>query len=49
MSAYDLWLEPPDEPDAQPETDNDFDDKLFSVGDYRSDEREIMLEQRYER
>lgn len=49
MNAYDLWLDPPDEPDDLPEADVDFEDEPFPVGDYRSDEREIMLEQRYER
>jgi hypothetical protein len=49
MSAYDLWLEPPDEPNDPPEADDDFADETYLVGDHRSDEREIMLEQRYER
>lgn len=47
MSAYDMWLDPPDddvepfeaEPDAAPDD--------FQIGNYRSDEREIMLERRY--
>ncbi|WP_158660280.1 hypothetical protein [Pseudomonas sp. NC02] len=48
MSAYDIWLDPPDEPDELIDADIDVDYEPEPVGDYRSDERQIMLEQRYD-
>ena len=48
MRAYDMWLEPPDEPDEPIDVDPDIDYEPEPVGDYRSDERQIMLERRYE-
>ncbi|UVE47586.1 hypothetical protein KS461_09965 [Pseudomonas chlororaphis] len=48
MSAYDLWLEPPDEPDEAPEADPEPENDYYPPGDYGSDDRQIMLERRYE-
>jgi len=51
MSAYDMWLDPP-ELDDEPEPDEDDaepDDYPFQAGDWRSDERDIQLERRYDR
>ncbi|MCE4056325.1 hypothetical protein [Pseudomonas sp. Au-Pse12] len=45
MSAYDMWLDPPDETDEPEEPENE----LVLLGDYGSDERQIMLERRYDR
>lgn len=50
MSAYDRWLDPPDlddEPDPE-EDDAEPDDYPFQAGDWRSDERDIQLERRYD-
>lgn len=49
MSAYDMWLDPPDEPDEPEEPDYEPENELVLLGDYGSDERQIMLERRYER
>ncbi|MBA6090059.1 hypothetical protein H4C81_14315 [Pseudomonas monteilii] len=49
MSAYDMWLDPP-ELDDEPESDDDDaepDAYPFQAGDWRSDERDILLENRY--
>lgn len=51
MSAYDMWLDPPDQ-DDEPQPDEDDaepDDYPFQAGDWRSDERDIQLERRYDR
>lgn len=50
MSACDRWLDPPDlddEPEPM-EDDAEPDDVLFEAGDWRSDERDILLERRYD-
>ncbi|TWC18146.1 hypothetical protein FBY06_11571 [Pseudomonas sp. SJZ085] len=49
MTAYDIWLEPPDEPDDPFEDDAEPNDYPFEAGDWRADERETLLEQSYER
>ncbi|MEX5343066.1 hypothetical protein [Pseudomonas sp. I2] len=50
MSAHDMWLDPPDlDDEPEPfEDDAEPDDYPFQAGDWRSDEREIMLERRYD-
>lgn len=49
MSAYDAWLDPPDElPDPFYLGDEEEDD-LEPVGDWRSDETELLRDKRYER
>ena len=50
MSAYDMWLDPPDL-DDEPQRDEDDaepDDYPFQAGDWRSDERDIQMERRYD-
>lgn len=46
MSAYDMWLDPSDDEPEPFEDDADPDDQ-FQAGDWRSDERETLLERRY--
>ncbi|MGH8381774.1 hypothetical protein [Pseudomonas sp.] len=48
MSAYDMWLDPPDDVPETLEDDAEPDDYPFEVGDWRSDERCMLLERRYE-
>ncbi|UJW20807.1 MULTISPECIES: hypothetical protein [Pseudomonas] len=50
MSAYDRWLDPPDlDDEPEPEEDDaETDEYPFEAGDWRSDERDILLERRYD-
>ena len=48
MTAHDMWLDPPDDEPEPCEFDYNVDPDDFPVGDYRSDERDIMLERRYD-
>jgi len=49
MSVYDRWLDPPDlEDEPEPEEDAEPEDYTFQAGDWRSDERCIQLERRYD-
>ncbi|MCE0931662.1 hypothetical protein [Pseudomonas monteilii] len=49
MSAYDRWLDPPDLDDESDPTEEDAepDGYPFQAGDWRSDERDLLLERRY--
>lgn len=48
MSAYDAWLDPPDELPARfVQCDDDYDD-LEPDGDWGSDETEILRDNRYD-
>ena len=48
MSAYDRWLDPPDDEPDPFEDDAEPDGHPFQAGDWRSDERCLLLERRYE-
>ncbi|UVL22416.1 hypothetical protein [Pseudomonas donghuensis] len=48
MSAYDMWLDPPDDEPERLEDDAEPDDYPFEAGDWRSDERCLLLERRYD-
>ncbi|MNJ61584.1 hypothetical protein D3C77_573780 [compost metagenome] len=50
MSAHDRWLDPPDLDDEPEPTEDDADqgDYPFQAGDWRSDERCIHMERRYD-
>lgn len=49
MSAYDRLLDPPDLDDEPEPTEEDAEPEgyPFQAGDWRSDERDLLLERRY--